>query len=112
MNILNKCNSLVSFVIITLLISLLGQIDSVFSQGSGNGSNSTMSGGDSRSPINITALVINSTESVKNGLIELDLMVQNGDIPKAIQKINEINETVNTLEGCVTSDTIDFSNFL
>lgn len=102
---MNKCKILAILVISVISLSITNfNPDNAFSQtlnNSKSGTNNTDT--DSRTAINLTAVVINSTESMKDDLMKLNQMIQDGDLSNATQTIDKINNTVGTLQVCATS---------
>lgn len=99
MIILNKCEYLVSIAIITLVLSTsIIYFDTVFAQ-----SNNQTETTDNRTSINLTAVVINSTGSIKSDIMDINQMIQTGNVSGIMEKISHMNDTVITLEECATT---------
>jgi hypothetical protein len=100
----SKCRVLASIVlaVITSSISVF-EYNSAFSQTIDNVPFTNNGAGGYETPINIPAVVKDTADSMKIDLQELNKSIQNGDVPNAIKKINDLNESVSTLQACVTS---------
>ena len=105
MNIVTKCKILAIIVISVLSLSIsMFNYDNAFSQTLNNSKSDTNNiTADSRTAINLTAVVINSTESMRDNLMKLNQMIQNSDLSNATETINKMYDIVGTLQKCATS---------
>jgi hypothetical protein len=95
---------IISSIAVILSILFISFVDSssVYSQSTSNVSSNDNVTSEIRTPINLTAVVINSTESMKEDLIKLSQIIQNGNVTNAPTLISKLNDSVEVLYQCAT----------
>lgn len=100
----SKCRLLALIVITVMSLSIsMFEYEGAFSQSTDNVSNTDNGTGSSyETPINLTAVVKDSTDSMKKNLAELNKSIQNGNVSNALKQSNELNESIDALQQCMT----------